>query len=188
MRVMMVFFLASIMASAQSRPCNPKQMESEVRAVINRVMELRSRQDPRFLSFYADDEYSFPGESWSFQGRERIASREGEMKLARQSGISWRMDLRDVHLKVGCETSWIAATVHVEQIDSNGTVRRRLAVDGCPGEAKHEVADCVSAFVRLLVSVSPFSNSKALLGATMLESVTAGRSVVIRGSVLPAAF
>jgi ketosteroid isomerase-like protein len=123
MRVMMVFFLASIMASAQSRPCNPKEMESEVRAVINRVMELRSRQDPRFLSFYADDEYSFPGESWSFQGRERIASREGEMKLARQSGISWRTDLRDVHLKAGCETSWIAATVHVEQIDSNGTVR-----------------------------------------------------------------
>jgi ketosteroid isomerase-like protein len=86
-------------------------------------MDLRSRQDPLFLSFYADDEYSFPGESWSFTRRDRVVERGGDIKSAKQSGISWRMELRDVRLKADCEISWIAGTMHVEQLASNETVQ-----------------------------------------------------------------
>ena len=123
MKFIIVFLLASIAAGAESRPCNSKLVERDIRAVINRVIELRSRQDPQFLSFYANDEYSFPGESWSFTSGERVAEREGEIRLARQNGVTWRMELHDVHLKAGCEISWIAATVHVDQLDSNGRVQ-----------------------------------------------------------------
>ncbi|PYX79720.1 MAG: hypothetical protein DMG70_26890 [Acidobacteria bacterium] len=52
---------------------------------------------------------SFPGESWSFTRRDRIAEREGDIKVARTTALSWRMKLRDVHLKGGCEISGIAA-------------------------------------------------------------------------------
>jgi len=100
-------------------------------------MKLRSHQDLRFLSFYADDEYSFPGESWSFTRSERVAERKGEIELARQRGVTWRMELRNVHLKAGCEISWVATSVHAEQLDSIGTVLKhcRLAVDSCTGNS-----------------------------------------------------
>jgi len=60
--------------------------------------------------------------SLTLLAQKRIAYREGEMKLARQSGVTWLMEARDVHLRADCEISWIATSVHAEQLDSNGRV------------------------------------------------------------------
>jgi len=123
-RLLVMFCLATTITSAQSRRCNPKESEQQVREVIQKVMELRSQQDDRFLSFYASDEYSFPGESWVFQRQERAAERTRETKSARQSGETWRMEIRDLHLKAGCDIAWIAGIVHARQMDSHSAATR----------------------------------------------------------------
>jgi hypothetical protein len=98
-RLLVMLCMATTTASAQSRTCDVKESEQRVREVIQSVMDLRSQQDDRFLSFYASDEYSFPGESWVFQQQERAAERTRETKSARQSGETWHMEIRDLHLK-----------------------------------------------------------------------------------------
>jgi hypothetical protein len=98
-RLLVMLCMATTTASAQSRTCDVKESEQRVREVIQSVMDLRSQQDDRFLSFYASDEYSFPGESWVFQQQERAAERTRETKSARQSGETSHMEIRDLHLK-----------------------------------------------------------------------------------------
>jgi ketosteroid isomerase-like protein len=117
-RLLLMFCLASTMASAQSRTCDVKESERQVREIIQRIMDLRSQQDDRFLSFYSSDEYSFPGESWVFQRQDRAAERTRETKSARQSGETWHTEIRDLHLKAGCDIAWIAGIVHAQQLDS----------------------------------------------------------------------
>ncbi len=65
-KLLVVLWLSATIASAQTRTCDVKESETQVREVIQRVMDLHSQQDDRFLTFYASDEYSFPGESWVF--------------------------------------------------------------------------------------------------------------------------
>jgi ketosteroid isomerase-like protein len=120
-RLLLMFCLASTMASAQSRTCDVKESERQVREIIQRIMDLRSRQDDRFLSFYSSDEYSFPGESWVFQRQDRAAERTRETKSARQSGETWHMEVRDLHLKTGCDFAWLAGIVHAHRVDSHNT-------------------------------------------------------------------
>jgi ketosteroid isomerase-like protein len=115
-----VLGLAATTLHAQSGPCDLRQSEQQVRGIIEKVMALRSQQDDRFLSFYASDEYSFPGESWVFQGQQRSAQRTRDTRSARQSGTIWQMQMRDLHMKAGCEMSWVAGIVHVRQVDSHG--------------------------------------------------------------------
>jgi len=122
-KLLVMFCMATTMASAQSRTCDVKQSEQRVREVIQSVMDLRSQQDDRFLLFYASDEYSFPGESWVFQRQERTSERTRETKSARQSGETWHMEIRDLHLKAGCDIAWVAGIVHVRQVDSHNTPR-----------------------------------------------------------------
>jgi ketosteroid isomerase-like protein len=116
-----MFFITATMASAQSRPCDVKESEKRVREAIQRVMDLRSQQDDHFLSFYSSDEYSFPGESWVFQRQERAAERTRETKSARQSGETWHMEIRDLHLKAGCHFAWVAGIVRARRVDSHNT-------------------------------------------------------------------
>jgi len=85
----------------------------------DKVMVLRSQQDDRFLSFYAGDEYSFPGESWVFHGDQRSAQRTRETSSARQSGTTWQMAVRDLHIKATCEMGWVAGIVHVRRVNSD---------------------------------------------------------------------
>ncbi len=122
-RLLVMLCMATTMASAQSRTCDLKESEQQVRQVIQRVMDLRSQQDDRFLSFYASDEYSFPGESWVFQRQERAAERTRETKSARQFGETWHMEIRDPHLKAGCDIAWIAGIVHAQQVDSHNIAK-----------------------------------------------------------------
>jgi ketosteroid isomerase-like protein len=117
-RLLLMFCFASTMASAQSRTCDVKESERQVREIIQRIMDLRSQQDDRFLTFYVSDEYSFPGESWVFQRQDRAAERTRETKSARQSGETWHTEIRDLHLKAGCDIAWIAGIVHAQQLDS----------------------------------------------------------------------
>jgi ketosteroid isomerase-like protein len=86
-------------------------------------MDLRSQQDDRFLLFYASDEYSFPGESWVFQGQQRAEERTRDTSSARKSGATWHMEIRDLHLKAGCDIAWIAGIVHAQQVDLYNTPR-----------------------------------------------------------------
>jgi len=118
-KLLIVFGLAATALCAQSETCDLEKSERQVREVIDKVMALRSQQDDRFLSFYAGDEYSFPGESWVFQGQERPAQRTRDTQSARQRGTTWRMEIRDLHTKTTCEMSWVAGIVHVRQVDSN---------------------------------------------------------------------
>jgi ketosteroid isomerase-like protein len=120
-RLLLMFCLASTMASAQSRTCDVKESERQVREIIQRIMDLRSQQDDRFLSFYSSDEYSFPGESWVFQRQDRAAERTRETKSARQSEETWHMEVRELHLKAGCDFAWIAGIVHAHRVDSHNT-------------------------------------------------------------------
>jgi len=120
-RVLMMFCLTTTMAIAQSRTCDVKESEQQVREVIQRIMDLRSQQDDRFLLFYSSDEYSFPGESWVFQRQDRAAKRTRETKSARQSGETWHMEIRDLHLKAGCDIAWVAGMVSAHQMDSHNT-------------------------------------------------------------------
>lgn len=117
-RLLVVMWMSATIASAQTRNCDVKESERQVREVIRRVMDLRSQQDDRFLTFYASDEYSFPGESWVFQGQQRAAERTQDTHAARGSGTTWRMEIRDLHLKAGCNIAWIAGIVHAQQLDS----------------------------------------------------------------------
>ena len=121
--LMLLLCLAAMTQSAQSRTCDPKESERQVHEVIQKVMDLRSKQDDRFLQFYASDEYSFPGESWVFQRQDRTAERTQETRSARQSGETWRMEIRDLHLKAGCDIAWFAGIVHARQMDSRDTPR-----------------------------------------------------------------
>jgi ketosteroid isomerase-like protein len=117
-KLLVVLWMSATIASAQTRNCDVKESERQVREVIRRVMDLRSQQDDRFLTFYASDEYSFPGESWVFQGQQRAAERTQDTHAARRSGTTWRMEIRDLHLKAGCDIAWIAGIVHAQQLDS----------------------------------------------------------------------
>src|SRR5207253_6366700 len=87
-RLLVMLCMATTMASAQSRTCDLKESEQQVRQVIQRVMDLRSQQDDRFLSFYASDEYSFPGESWVFQRQERAAERDRKSTRLNSSHVA----------------------------------------------------------------------------------------------------
>ena len=116
-RLLVMFCLATTMASVQSRACDLKESEQQVREVIQKVMDLRSRQDDHFLLFYSADEYSFPGESWVFQQQDRAAERTRETKSAHQSGETWHMEVRDLHLKAGCDIAWVAGILRVQQMD-----------------------------------------------------------------------
>jgi ketosteroid isomerase-like protein len=120
-KLLVMFCLATTMASAQPRTCDLKESERQVRQVIQTVMALRSQQDDRFLSFYASDEYSFPGESWVFQRDARAAERTRETKSARQSGETWGMEIGDLHLKAGCDIAWVAGIVHARLLDSHNS-------------------------------------------------------------------
>ena len=120
-KLLVVLWLSATIASAQTRTCDVKESETQVREVIQRVMDLRSQQDDRFLTFYASDEYSFPGESWVFQGHQRAAERTQDTHSARQSGTTWHMEIRDLHLKAGCDIAWIAGIVHAQQVDSQNS-------------------------------------------------------------------
>ncbi len=115
-KLLLAFWFVGTIARAQSPSCDVKQSEQQVREVIGKVMELRSEQDDRFLSFYASDEYSFPGESWIFQGQQRSAERTRDTHNARQSGRTWQMELQDLHLKAGCDMAWVAGIVHAQQV------------------------------------------------------------------------
>jgi ketosteroid isomerase-like protein len=118
-RLLLMLCFTTTIAGAQSRACDLKKSEKQVREVIQNVIDLRARQDDGFLSFYSPDEYSFPGESWVFQRQDRASQRTRETKSARQSGETWHTEFRDLHLKAGCEISWIAGIVHVQQLDSH---------------------------------------------------------------------
>jgi len=117
-KLLLILCLAATSASAQSRACDSTESERQVRAVIQKVMDLRAKQDDRFLQFYAFDEYSFPGESWVFERQDRTAERAQDTRSARQAGETWRMDIRDLHLRAGCDIAWFAGIVHVQQLDS----------------------------------------------------------------------
>lgn len=116
-KLLLVFWMSTTILSAQTRTCDLKESEHQVREVIRKVMDLRSQQDDRFLSFYASDEYSFPGESWVFQGRERATERTRDTQSARQSETKWHMEIRDLHLKAGCDVAWVAGIIHAQQLD-----------------------------------------------------------------------
>jgi len=120
-RLLAMFCLMTTMASAQSSACELKESEKQVREVIQRVMDLSSRQDDRFLLFYSSDDYSFPGESWVFQRQDRAAERTRDTKSAREAGETWRTEVRDMHLKAGCDIAWVAGILHVQQLDSHHT-------------------------------------------------------------------
>lgn len=117
-KLLVIFWVAATIASAQTRTCDVKKSEKQVREVIRRVMDLRSQQDDRFLTFYASDEYSFPGESWVFQGQQRAAERTQDAHAARRTGTTWHMEIRDLHLKADCDITWVAGIVHVQQLDA----------------------------------------------------------------------
>jgi ketosteroid isomerase-like protein len=122
-KLLVVLWMSATIASAQTQNCDVKESERQVREVIQTVMDLRSQQDDRFLTFYANDEYSFPGESWVLQGQQRAAERTQDTHAARRSGTTWRMEIRDLHLKAGCDIAWIAGIVHAQQLDSQNNLK-----------------------------------------------------------------
>jgi ketosteroid isomerase-like protein len=103
-------------------PCDVRQAEQEVRDTVSKAVALRARQDERFLSYYATDEYSFPGESWVFSAGDRRAVRTQDIRSARRKGASWRMEIRDLRLKAGCDLAWVAGFVRAERLDSDDKV------------------------------------------------------------------
>lgn len=116
---------ASAPATPEALSCDVRQAEQEVRDTVNKAMVLRAGQDEGFLDFYASDEYSFPGESWVFRGGDRGAVRSRDVRSARRRGASWRMEIRDLRLKAGCDLAWVAGLVHADRLGSDHMVTHR---------------------------------------------------------------
>ena len=125
MRILVLALCGVLGAFSQPHSCDLARAEKEVRDVVKQVTDLRARQDQRFLSFYASDEYSFPGESWVFRGGDRTAERTRNVESATRAGETWRIELRDLRLEAGCEIGWAAGFVHVELFDSDNKLNRQ---------------------------------------------------------------
>src|SRR5262245_59854470 len=117
MKALGIFFVMTIIGSAQT--CFVDEAERDIEEVIKTVIELRARQDPDFARFYDADEYSFPGESWIFKGRQRADERGRAIDRARADRQSWKMELRDLRIKPGCDVAWLTGLVHAERLDQN---------------------------------------------------------------------
>ena len=120
--IILILSMAIFASSAHSQTCDKRQSEIQVRDVIKKIMDLRARQDDGFLAFYATDEYSFPGESWEFHGEGRSAQRKPETQSARDLGMTWRMEIQDLHSHADCDLAWIAGIVIAQQMDPHNTV------------------------------------------------------------------
>src|SRR5436190_6765797 len=112
------FFIGTMIACAQT--CFVDEAERDIEDVIKTVIELRARQDTGFTRFYVDDEYSFPGETWVFKGKQRASERGRAIDTARKEGRSWKMEIRDLRVKAGCDTAWVTGFIHAEQLDAHG--------------------------------------------------------------------
>lgn len=125
MRIVVLILCSALGALSQQPSCDLAQTEKEVRDVLKQVTDFRAHQNQRFLSFYASDEYSFPGESWVFRGKDRTVERTRNMESATRTGETWRFEIRDLRLEAGCEVAWAAGFVHVELLDSSNNVNRQ---------------------------------------------------------------
>ena len=121
MRKIAVMVLAAGALQGEEQACEPAQMERQVRVVLEEAARLRAQQDPAFLEYYAEDEYSFPGEAWVFSGKDRTRRRGEDMTAASRRKESWHLELRQFRVKVSCQWAWAAGFIHVDRLDSSGT-------------------------------------------------------------------
>jgi len=124
-KIVAAIFVTATAAYAEVPACSPTKVEGEIRDLIETVMNLRARQDEAFADYYDDDEYSFPGESWVFKGRERVAERGRAIKASRASGLTWKMDVRDLRVKADCEMAWVTGLVHAARLNDEQKTTHR---------------------------------------------------------------
>jgi ketosteroid isomerase-like protein len=117
-RAAAVLFVMATLAHAETPACVADAAEREVRDAIGTVIDMRARQDERFVGFYDAEEYSFPGETWVFRGQDRAAERGRAIESARAAGNTWKMEIRELRVKAGCDMAWVACFVHAERLDA----------------------------------------------------------------------
>src|SRR6266511_3743800 len=100
-RAAAVLFVMATLAHAETPACVADAAEREVRDAIGTDIDMRARQDERFVGFYDAEEYSFPGETWVFRGQDRAAERGRAIESARAAGNTWKMEIRELRVKAG---------------------------------------------------------------------------------------